>query len=149
MIRGLANGCFDVIHRGHIELFQFSKYYCDWLIVAINSDDSIKKLKGENRPYYNQEDRRYVLESIKWVDEVVIFNELTPYNIIVEKKPNILIKGSDYKNKRVIGSDLVENVLYFPYKEGYSTSIILGKYSAGSPVKSWYNEYVKEFEANE
>lgn len=127
-----TNGCFDVLHRGHMELLR----YCDDLIldsdgfgdviVGLNSDSSVKRLKGDNRPINNQEDRKYLLDSIKFVDEVIIFNEDTPYELIKKVKPDVIVKGGDYKEEDVVGNDLAK-VAVFNYIDGYSTSNTIRK----------------------
>tara|TARA_R100000008_G_C3532841_1_gene140255 strand:- start:96 stop:482 length:387 start_codon:yes stop_codon:yes gene_type:complete len=119
-----TNGCFDIIHRGHIELLKYCKSLGSLVIVGLNSDNSIKKLKGANRPYFSQEDRKFVLESCKYVDGVVIFDEETPYDLIKKLKPDILVKGGDYKDREVVGSDICK-VMIFEYVDGYSTTNIL------------------------
>lgn len=126
-----TNGCFDVLHRGHVELLK----YCDsvacpamggCVIVGLNSDSSVKRLKGNDRPVNSQEDRKFLLESLKFVYEVKIFNEDTPYELIKKIKPNIIIKGGDYKEEDVVGNDLCK-IRIFDYKEGYSTTNLLVK----------------------
>lgn len=121
-----TNGCFDILHRGHIDLLEKSKALGDYLIVGLNSDKSVRKLKGPTRPFNNQEDRKKALESLKFVDEVVIFDEDTPYNLIQQLKPDIITKGGDYKAEFVVGNDLAI-VVIIPFTEGYSTSKILGE----------------------
>tara|TARA_A100000164_G_C21880289_1_gene759896 strand:+ start:653 stop:1054 length:402 start_codon:yes stop_codon:yes gene_type:complete len=121
-----TNGCFDVLHRGHFELLKYAKAQGDYLIVGLNSDDSIKKLKGPSRPFFPVEDRKFMLESCIYVDEVVIFEELTPRNLIGEIEPNLIVKGGDYKKEKVVGHDLAE-VVIFNYIDGYSTTSILGE----------------------
>lgn len=101
---GFTNGCFDVIHYGHISYLEESKKLCDKLIVAINSDTSIKKLKGSSRPINNQLFRSKVLASLRCCDYVIIFDNDTPLNLIKSLKPNLLTKGGDYKKKEVVGS---------------------------------------------
>lgn len=96
MITVFTNGCFDVMHIGHIKLLKEAKSFGDKLIVGINSDDSVKRLKGEDRLINNQQERKEFLESIKYVDEVVVFNENTPCEIINNIKPDIHVKGGDY-----------------------------------------------------
>ena len=119
-----TNGCFDIIHRGHIELLKFCKSLGDRVVVGLNSDKSVRSLKGDGRPLVNQEDRKIILESIKYVDKVLIFDEATPYNIIKSVKPDLIVKGGDYKPEEVVGNDLCK-VVIFDYVDGYSTSKIL------------------------
>lgn len=119
-----TNGCFDIVHIGHINLLNFAKERGDRLIVGINSDSSIKRLKGEKRPINNQTDRKYFLENIKAVDEVHIFFEDTPYNLIKSIMPDIIVKGSDYNPSDVVGNDLAD-VICFPVLPGYSTTSII------------------------
>ncbi len=116
-----TNGCFDIIHRGHLELFRFCKSLGEKLIVGLNSDDSIARLKGKNRPINNVDDRKFMLESLVFVDEVIVFSEDTPYNIIKIVNPDVIVKGGDYKVSEVVGKDLCE-VVIFNYVKGYSTT---------------------------
>ena len=116
-----TNGCFDMIHRGHIELLKFCSQLGKKVIVGLNSDESVKKLKGDNRPINSQEDRKILLESIRYVNSVIVFKEDTPYNLIKSLKPDIIVKGGDYNPEDVVGKDLAE-VKIFKYVEGYSTS---------------------------
>lgn len=116
-----TNGCFDVLHRGHIELLRFAKGLGDKLVVGLNSDESIRALKGQFRPINNQADRVAILESITFVDEVIIFEELTPYKLIKSLKPNIIVKGGDYKPEDVVGYDLSE-VIIFGFLDEYSST---------------------------
>ena len=115
------NGCFDVLHVGHIELLKYCKSIGDFLIVGINSDESVSRLKGPSRPINTESERKIMLESIKYVDEVIIFNEDTPLNLIQNKNPDIIVKGGDYSEKEVVGNKLAE-VRIFKYVEGYSTT---------------------------
>lgn len=118
-----TNGCFDVIHRGHIELLRF----CSTLgsvVVGINSDSSIKRIKGNKRPIHSQEDRKFLLESLKFVDHVRIFNEDTPYNLIKSVMPDIIVKGGDYVVEEVVGNNICE-VVIFDHVEGYSSTKII------------------------
>ena len=122
------NGCFDVLHRGHLELFKFAKSKGDFLIVGIDSDQRVKTLKGSSRPFNNQEDRRFFLESIKYIDHVEVFDTEED----LEKKihwfsPDVMIVGSDYREKRVVGSENAKELLFFERIEGYSTTKILEK----------------------
>jgi D-beta-D-heptose 7-phosphate kinase/D-beta-D-heptose 1-phosphate adenosyltransferase len=121
-----TNGCFDILHRGHIEYLKKSKSLGTYLIVGINSDNSVRRLKGEGRPFNNQWDRKYVLEELRCVDEVIIFEEDTPYELIKKIGPDIITKGGDYKVEEVVGHDLAKTII-IPYMEGYSTSKILKK----------------------
>ena len=105
---GFTNGCFDLLHEGHIEILKKAKEKCDYLIVGLNSDISVKKLKGPARPVKNQEARKTVLESIKYVDEVIIFDEETPLELIKKINPFALIKGADYKEEEIVGGDFVK-----------------------------------------
>ena len=100
---GFTNGCFDLLHAGHISYLKKAKELCDILILALNSDLSIKKLKGKNRPIVNEEDRIEILSCLPFLDQIIIFNELTPLNIIKKIKPNIIFKGKDYLKKQVVG----------------------------------------------
>jgi D-beta-D-heptose 7-phosphate kinase / D-beta-D-heptose 1-phosphate adenosyltransferase len=120
-----TNGCFDVLHRGHIELLKYCKTLGS-VIVGLNSDQSVKKIKGDTRPYYCQKDRRFMLESCKYVDGVIIFDENTPYNLIKRLKPDIIVKGGDYTSEEVVGNDIAK-VEIFNYIPGYSTTKILDK----------------------
>jgi D-beta-D-heptose 7-phosphate kinase/D-beta-D-heptose 1-phosphate adenosyltransferase len=120
-----TNGCFDILHRGHIELLEQSKQMGDYLIVGLNSDASVKRLKGASRPINNQEDRKKALESLKFVDEVIVFNEDTPYELIKTIKPDIITKGGDYVAEKVVGNDLAI-VKIIPLVDGYSTTKIIG-----------------------
>ena len=126
-----TNGCFDIIHRGHVELLRFAKSLGDVLIVGLNDDESVRRLKGKNRPINTLEDRALVLLSIRWVDFVVPFSEDTPERIIKEISPDILVKGGDYRVGEIAGADFVLSrggrVEIFNYLEGYSTSSIIRK----------------------
>jgi D-beta-D-heptose 7-phosphate kinase/D-beta-D-heptose 1-phosphate adenosyltransferase len=119
-----TNGCFDILHRGHIEYLKRSKEYGNRLIVGLNSDESVKRLKGEKRPINNQYDRKYVLENLGFIDEVIIFDEDTPYELIKYLKPDIITKGGDYTEDTVVGNDLAR-VVIIPYSENYSTTKIM------------------------
>jgi D-beta-D-heptose 7-phosphate kinase/D-beta-D-heptose 1-phosphate adenosyltransferase len=121
-----TNGCFDILHKGHIDYLKKSKDLGDKLIVGLNSDASVARLKGSDRPINKQEDRKYVLENLGCVDEVIIFEEDTPYNLIKKVKPDIITKGGDYQFYDVVGNDLAQVVL-IPFVDGYSTTRILEK----------------------
>ena len=120
-----TNGCFDIVHRGHLELFD----YCAGLgnlIIGLNSDESVKKLKGKNRPINNQADRIKLLLSLKQVNEVHLFDELTPYELIKKIKPDIIVKGGDYTKNQVVGNDICE-VIIFNFIDGYSTTKLIDR----------------------
>lgn len=119
-----TNGCFDIIHKGHIDYLQKSKKLGGKLIVGLNSDASVRALKGSTRPINNQDNRKAVLESIDCVDEVIIFDEDTPYDLIKQVKPDIITKGSDYTPEQVVGNDLAK-VVIIPLLHGCSTTKIL------------------------
>ena len=102
-IIGFTNGCFDLLHTGHISYLKSAKQKCDLLILGLNSDESIKKLKGKNRPIVEQKDRVEILSSFPFVDKIVVFEEATPIKLIKKIKPNIIFKGKDYKKKDVVG----------------------------------------------
>lgn len=119
-----TNGCFDILHVGHVKLLEFCKSLDGYVIVAINSDESINLLKGSSRPINSQNSRKIMLEGIRFVDEVIIFNELTPLNIIRKIQPHIIVKGSDYKFDEVVGKDFAKIIL-FDYIDGYSTTKIV------------------------
>jgi rfaE bifunctional protein nucleotidyltransferase chain/domain len=127
MKKVFVNGCFDGgLHRGHIELLNYAKSQGDILYVAIDSDVRVKQFKGPTRPIHNQEDRKFLLENLKAVDRVLLFNtdeELTDLVKII--KPDIMIVGSDYKNKRVIGSEHAKELKFFDRIDGYSTTKII------------------------
>ena len=116
-----TNGCFDVLHYGHFKLLEFCRSLGDKVIVGLNSDSSVKRLKGEERPFNNENIRKFNLFSIKFVDEVIIFNEDTPLLLIKETKPDVIVKGGDYKREDVVGHNLAE-VKIFGYLNGYSTT---------------------------
>ena len=116
-----TNGCFDILHRGHVELLRYAKSLGNHLIVGLNSDQSIKKIKGNSRPINSELDRKFLLESIRYVDEVIIFSEETPYNLIKAIKPDIIVKGGDYDSSLVVGSDIADVKIY-KYVQGYSTT---------------------------
>jgi D-beta-D-heptose 7-phosphate kinase/D-beta-D-heptose 1-phosphate adenosyltransferase len=122
-----TNGCFDLIHSGHIKYLEEAKKIGDILIVGLNSDASIKKLKGAGRPINSQNDRAFILAAIGVVDYVVVFDETTPYEIINALKPNFLVKGGDYKGKQIVGQDIVDEVRLIDFIDGKSTSHIIKK----------------------
>jgi len=124
-----TNGCFDVLHRGHIELFKYAKSLGDVLYVGIDSDLKIKKDKGDGRPYNNEVDRIELLKSIKYIDKVFLFeNSKNLDNIVESIKPNFMVIGSDWKNKNIVGGSHANKVVFFDRIPNYSTTNILKCY---------------------
>ena len=119
-----TNGCFDVLHKGHLTLLKEARSLGDKLVVGLNSDNSVKRIKGENRPFNNSDTRKEQLLLIPYVDDVIIFDEDTPYELIKEIKPDLIVKGGDYTVEDIVGHDLAP-VHIVPTVEGYSTSKIL------------------------
>ena len=121
-----TNGCFDIVHPGHIHLLSQAKLFGDILVVGLNSDKSVKKLKGKERPLVNESDRSKIILSIKYVDYVIIFDELTPREIIEKIKPDTLVKGGDYMINDIVGSKFVIDsggrVEIVKFLDGYSSS---------------------------
>ena len=109
-----TNGCFDILHRGHLDYLKESAYWGNRLIVGINSDDSVRKLKGIDRPINNQEDRKFALECLSFVSRVYIFDDPTPYELIKYIRPDIITKGGDYMPDNVVGNDLAR-IKIIPY----------------------------------
>lgn len=120
-----TNGCFDILHKGHVELLAYCKSL-GHVTVGLNSDYSVKRLKGSSRPMNTESDRKRILEAIRYVDEVVIFGEDTPYELLLRLKPDVIVKGGDYRAHEVIGSDLCE-VRIFETVKGYSTTDIINR----------------------
>jgi len=120
-----TNGCFDILHLGHVKYLQKARALGDVLIVGVNSNESVKRLKGPSRPVNDEFDRAYLLASLEVVDYVVIFKEDTPYELIKKVKPDILVKGADYKDKEVVGSDIAKEVKLIDFVEGKSTTSII------------------------
>ena len=122
-----TNGCFDILHLGHITYLQEAAQLGDHLIIGLNSDASVKRLKGDTRPIVSEEDRAALLSALQCIDGVVLFEEDTPAELLAYLRPNTLVKGGDYKIEDIIGREFVDNVEVLPFKEGYSTSDIVGK----------------------
>jgi D-beta-D-heptose 7-phosphate kinase/D-beta-D-heptose 1-phosphate adenosyltransferase len=124
-----TNGCFDILHRGHATYLQKAKELGDILILGLNSDESIRRLKGANRPINDLEDRAFLIGALESIDFVVPFWEDTPYELIRLVQPNILVKGADYKGKEVVGSDIAEEVVLIDFVTGKSTTNLIEKIS--------------------
>jgi cytidyltransferase-related domain len=120
-----TNGCFDLIHLGHTSLFEKSKTLGDVLIVAINSDKSLGRLKGPKRPLVGEKDRAKLLLALKPVDYVVVFGEDTPKEILSELTPDVLVKGGDYKLEDIVGREYVKKVYRYPVVKGKSTTNLI------------------------
>lgn len=128
-----TNGVFDILHQGHIKVLSKAASFADILIVGLNSDSSVKKLKGESRPVNAEQSRALILASLIMVDAVVIFNEETPLELIQQIKPDVLIKGGDYTIETMVGAEVVldngGSVEIIPIEEGFSTTGIIEKIS--------------------
>ncbi len=126
-----TNGCFDLLHPGHIHQLREARAQGDFLVVGLNSDASARRLKGEGRPVLPQDGRQELLEAIRYVDTVVIFGEDTPEALIREVRPDVLVKGAEYEIKDIVGAEFVEGyggrVHRVPMLPGYSTSELLAK----------------------
>jgi len=126
-----TNGCFDILHIGHVKLLEFCKSLGSKVIVGLNTDKSVKLIKGKQRPINCEQDRKKILESLKFVDEVILFDEETPYNLINEIQPDIIVKGGDYSKEQVVGYHLetqgLGKIVLFNYIDGKSTTNIIGK----------------------
>jgi D-beta-D-heptose 7-phosphate kinase/D-beta-D-heptose 1-phosphate adenosyltransferase len=125
----LTNGCFDILHRGHVHLLREAKKYGDVLVVALNSDRSVKTIKGPTRPVLPQEERIELIAAMEPVDYVVVFDEADPYEVISQLRPDVLAKGGDWSKDKIIGSDIVEQnggtVAVIPYLKGFSSTEII------------------------
>ncbi|WP_418179817.1 D-glycero-beta-D-manno-heptose-7-phosphate kinase [Aliarcobacter lanthieri] len=117
-----TNGCFDILHVGHVKYLEEAKSYGDVLILGLNADSSVRKLKGAKRPINTQDDRAYILASLESVDYVVIFEEETPYELIKLIKPHTLVKGGDYEGKEVVGQDIADELKLVQFVDGKSTT---------------------------
>lgn len=122
-----TNGCFDILHSGHIRLLQYAKNQGDILIVGLNSDESIKNIKGNERPINDINERKTILSLFPFIDYVIIFNDDTPLSIISHVKPNTIVKGGDYNENNIIGKEYCDEVLIFNYIENKSSTNIINK----------------------
>ena len=121
-----TNGCFDIIHKGHVRYLRQAKKLGDVLIVVLNSDRSVSRIKP-GRPVNSEKDRAEVLSALQMVDYVTIFDESTPYKLIRSLKPHVLVKGGDWKKEEIVGSDIAKETYSLPYVKGASTSVIIDK----------------------
>jgi rfaE bifunctional protein nucleotidyltransferase chain/domain len=123
-----TNGCFDILHLGHIDYLSSAKELGDLLIIGLNTDESVKRIKGNNRPIQDEISRAFILASLGFVDAVVFFGEDTPYKLIKTIQPDFLVKGADYKPEDIVGYDIVKNkggdIVTIEFLEGYSTTAI-------------------------
>ena len=131
-----TNGCFDIIHPGHIDYLSQARDLGDILVLGLNTDQSVRRLnKGSNRPINDERTRAYVLAGLACVDLIVFFDEETPYNLIKLLQPNVLVKGKDYEVEKIIGFDILKEnggeVITIPFLEGYSTSSLIKKIIEG------------------
>jgi D-sedoheptulose 7-phosphate isomerase len=153
-----TNGCFDILHAGHIDLLARARSLGSKLIVGINSDLSVKAIKGNGRPVQSEDERKAILLGLKSVDDVVVFSELTPESIIRKIRPDVLVKGGDWKPNEIIGADFVESyggkVVSLPLKDGYSSSGIVEKIKskgrapatpANSTIKASLDQHIDLF----
>jgi D-beta-D-heptose 7-phosphate kinase/D-beta-D-heptose 1-phosphate adenosyltransferase len=130
-----VNGTFDVLHRGHVELLKYAKEQGDILIVAIDSDERVRSMKGPSRPVHGEKERKYMLESLKPVDQVFVFESSEELEKLVEViKPAIMIVGSDWKGRKVIGSEHAKSLKFFDRIEGYSSTEIIQRFAPGGDV---------------
>jgi rfaE bifunctional protein nucleotidyltransferase chain/domain len=124
-----TNGCFDILHRGHIDYLAKAAGLGDVLIIGLNTDDSVSRIKGKGRPVQDQQSRAMILSALHFVDAVVLFNEDTPYDLIKFVKPDVLVKGSDYEPEDIVGYDVVKEkggeIIAIDYLEGFSSSNII------------------------
>jgi D-beta-D-heptose 7-phosphate kinase/D-beta-D-heptose 1-phosphate adenosyltransferase len=129
-----TNGCFDILHVGHVKYLEEAKSYGDVLILGLNSDESVSRLKGPTRPVNTEDDRAYILASLEAVDYVVKFYDDTPYELIKAVQPHILVKGGDYEGKEVVGQDIADELRLVNFVEGKSTTKTIAKIQGDSPT---------------
>ncbi len=123
MIKIFVNGTFDIVHRGHLEMLAYARSLGDHLLVAIDTDHRVRQLKGNTRPINSQSDRKFLLESIRWIDKVVLFDSADELeNVIKNYQPDVMVKGSDYQGKPIIGSQHCKDIKFYNIVNGYSTT---------------------------
>jgi rfaE bifunctional protein nucleotidyltransferase chain/domain len=126
-----TNGCFDVLHRGHIDYLVKASELGDMLVIGLNTDESVKRLKGPSRPYLDQETRAYILASMSFTSAIILFDEDTPLELIKLVRPDVLVKGGDYKPEEIVGHDEVISrggkVLTVDLTPGFSSTQVIGK----------------------
>ena len=134
---GFTNGCFDILHRGHVAYLAQARSWCDRLVVALNTDDSVRRLKGDGRPVNDLDSRAVVVGGLASVDRVTSFDDPTPLALIERLRPDVLIKGADYTRAGVVGGDLVESwggeVRLAEFADGYSTTQTIARMTEGAP----------------
>ena len=128
---GFTNGCFDIVHLGHIDYLSRAADLADVLVIGVNTDASVSRIKGENRPLQDELSRSMLLASFQFVEAVVLFDDDTPYELIKAIQPDVLVKGSDYKEEDIVGADIVGDkggkIVTIDFLDGYSTSSIIEK----------------------
>jgi len=134
-----TNGCFDILHRGHVDYLQRAKVLGDYLVVGVNTNRSVRELKGKTRPVNDENDRAFLLASLRCVDRVVLFDDNTPYELIKMVEPDILVKGGDYREDEVVGREYAKKTVILPLVEGYSTTGIIAKAEQSKNVKLCFN----------
>src|SRR5688572_16234588 len=148
-----TNGCFDIIHAGHVDLLERARALGTKLIVGINSDESVRSIKGPGRPVQDQASRKAVLLGLKSVDDVLVFDELTPENLIKSIRPDVLVKGGDWRTNEIIGSDFVQSyggqVFSLPLLDGHSSSKILNEIKRDEATQKAAGTSTIEFSLNQ
>ncbi|MDZ4781081.1 MAG: D-glycero-beta-D-manno-heptose 1-phosphate adenylyltransferase [Planctomycetia bacterium] len=136
-----TNGCFDLLHPGHVDLLQRARALGDRLIVGLNSDESVRELKGPTRPIWNEQERAAMLLALRCVDQVVIFNERAPARLIEDLRPDVLVKGGDWSVDRIVGAKTVlkygGQVHSLPLLSGYSTSSLIARLQELQEGSAW------------
>lgn len=122
-----TNGCFDLVHVGHVKVFQWAKKQGDILVLGLNSDASVKRLKGSKRPIVSEKDRAQLLSALESIDYVTIFKEDTPEKLIQLIQPDVLVKGGDWKKSEIVGADIAKKVVRIPLVKGHSTTKLIEK----------------------